>query len=273
MEPVLLAIATLCYCSGTIGYLIYLVRERDGIHWASWTVLLVGSVVHGAAIVESSFQSGHLAVANSQQALSFFAWIIVVAFLIMQGKLRIRVMGSFVAPLAVLFMVLSSLLPTGIVPKTGIFNSTWFIIHVASVFLANALFALAFSAGIMYLIQERHIKRKSFGNLYMRLPSLDRLDQINYICLIAGFPLLTVGLITGFAYASTIWASPWNWDPKEISALVTWLIYAVLLHERLAVGWRGRRAAWLAIFGFSAILVTFLGVNLFMKGHHTALVR
>ncbi len=233
----------------------------------------MGAVVHGGAIVEHSVKAGHLAVANSQQALSFFAWVIVAAFLIMQGKLRIRVLGSFVSPLAVLFMVLSSLLPAGMVPKTGIFNSAWFVFHITSIFLANALFALSFSAGIMYLIQERHIKKKSLGNLYMRLPSLDRLDQINHICLITGFPLLTVGLITGFAYASTIWASPWSWDPKEISALVTWLIYAILLHERLAVGWRGRRAAWLAIFGFSAILITFLGVNLFMKGHHTALAR
>lgn len=248
-------------------------RERDGVHRASWTVLLVGSVVHGAAIVEHSVQSGHLAVADSRQALSFFAWIIVAAFLILQGKLRIRVMGAFVSPIAVLFMVGSSLLPAGMVPTTGALKSAWFIFHVASLFLANALFALAFSAGIMYLIQERHIKRKSLGNLYMRLPSLDRLDQINYICLLAGFPLLTAGLITGFAYASALWASPWNWDPKEISALVTWLIYAVLLHERLAVGWRGRRAAWLAIFGFSAVLVTFLGVNLFLKGHHTTLAR
>ncbi len=246
-------------------------RERDGVHWASWTVLLVGAVIHGGAIVEHSMQSGHLAVANSQQALSFFAWVIVVAFLTLQGKLRIRILGSFVSPLAVLFMVLSSLLPAGMVPKTGIFNSAWFVLHIASVFLANALFALAFSAGIMYLIQERHIKRKSFGNLYLRLPSLDRLDQINSVCLLAGFPLLTVGLITGFAYASTLWPSPWNWDPKEISALITWLLYAVLLHQRLAVGWRGRRAAWLAIVGFSAVLITFLGVNLFLKGHHTTL--
>ena len=75
----------------------------------------------------------------------------------------------------------------------------------------------------------------------------------------------------GFAYASIVWRSPWNWDPKEIFSLVTWIIYASL-HERLAVGWRGRRAAWLSIFGFSAVLITFLGVNLLLKGHHAAFV-
>jgi len=170
-------------------------------------------------------------------------------------------------------MLLSSLLPTHIIPKSGIFQSGWVIFHVTTLFLANALFALAFSVGIMYLLQERQIKSKNFGHLYSRLPSLERLDRINYICLIAGFPLMTAGLVTGFAYASSVWRSPWSWDPKEIFALITWVIYAILLHERLAVGWRGRRAAWLAIFGFSAVLVTFLGVNLFLKGHHTVFVR
>ncbi len=82
---------------------------------------------------------------------------------------------------------------------------------------------------------------------------------------------MTAGLITGFAYAAIIWRSPWNWDPKEILSLVTWVIYAVLVHERLAVGWRGRRAAWLSIFGFSAILLTFIGANLLLQGHHSVL--
>lgn len=273
MELVLLFTATLCYGIGTIGYLIYIMRERCVIHQVSWGVLLGGALFHACAILLRSIEAGHLAVTNSQEALSFFAWILVVTYLASQGRLQLRILGSFVSPLAVIFMLVSSILPSGIVPKTGIFKSAWVIFHVSSLFLANALFALAFSAGIMYLVQERHIKRKNFGYLYLRLPSLERLDKINYICLIAGFPLMTVGLMTGFAYAGTVWQSFWTWDPKEIFALITWFIYAFLLHERLAVGWRGRRAAWLAIFGFSAVLITFLGVNLLMEGHHTAFIR
>jgi ABC-type transport system involved in cytochrome c biogenesis permease subunit len=123
----------------------------------------------------------------------------------------------------------------------------------------------------MYLLQERHIKRKNFGFLYERLPSLERLDSIAHYCLMSGFPLMTAGLITGFAYAAIVWHSPWNWDPKEILSLVTWIIYAVLVHERLAVGWRGRRAAWLSILGFSAILLTFVVANLLLSGHHSIL--
>ena len=273
METVFLIIATLCYCAATIGYLIYLIRDWDPIHRTSYAVLLVGAVFHGAAIVLRSFEMGRLAVVNSPEALSFFALLLVVTYLVAQGRLHVRIMGAFVSPLAVLFMLVSSILPRTIPTTSGLLKSAWVVSHVTALFLANALFALAFSAGVMYLLQERHIKRKNFGFLYQRLPSLERLDKINYVCLVIGFPLMTVGLMTGFAYAGTVWKSLWQWDPKEVSALITWFIYAILLHERLAVGWRGRRAAWLAIFGFSAVLVTFLGVNLLLKGHHTGFVN
>ena len=273
MESVFFVIATLCYCCGTVGYLIYLIRDESSVHWASWGALLTGAVFQGIAILLKSFEQGHLAVTSNQDALSFFAWVLVVIYVLIQLRLQLRILGSFVSPLAVVFMLTSSLLPVPMAPPAGIFQSVWVILHVTVLFLANALFALAFSVGVMYLLQERYIKNKQFGFLYHRLPSLKRLDEINYYCLIVGFPLMTVGLLTGFAYAGTVWRSSWNWDPKEIFAVITWLIYAVLLHERLAVGWRGRRAAWLAIVGFSAVLVMFLGVNLFLEGHHTTFVK
>jgi cytochrome c-type biogenesis protein CcsB len=273
METVFLVIATMCYCIGNVGYFVYLLRDYEVLHRISWGILLVGAVFHGAAILLRSLSMGYLAVTSIQEALSFFAWVFVVTYLLIQLRLQLRILGSFVSPLVVVFMLLSLFLPTPIIPRSGVFQSGWFVIHVTTVFLANALFALAFGAGIMYLLQERQIKHKNFGYLYSRLPSLDRLDRINYICLVTGFPLWTAGIIIGFAYASTVWRSPWSWDPKEVFALITWAIYAILLHERLAVGWRGRRAAWLAIFGFSAVLMTFLGVNLFLKGHHTVFVR
>lgn len=273
MEKVLLIITTLLYFSGTIGYLIYLLKGREVVHRVSWGVLLVGALLHACAIIIHSWQLGRMPVGNSREALSFFAWILVVTYLVAQVRLNLRILGSFVSPLAVIFMLLARILPNNLVPSTGVFKSAWVIFHVTVLFFANALFALAFSAGIMYLLQEHHIKRKDFGFFYMRLPSLERLDKINYICLVVGFPLMTIGLVTGFVYAGAVWHSLWNWDPKEIFSLITWFIYAILLHERLAVGWRGRRAAWLAIFGFSAVLITFLGVNLFMQGHHASFVR
>ncbi|MGO9016992.1 MAG: inner membrane protein YpjD [Syntrophobacteraceae bacterium] len=269
MESLFLVIATLCYLSGTAGYLVYLFRDREQLHRISWTIMLVGALFHGIALVMRTANTGNIPVSTLRDALCMFAWVFVVTYLIVQIRLRLRILGSFVSPLAVVFMLLSSLLPSQIMPKSEFLKSGWVIVHVASLFLANALFALAFSVGVMYLLQERHIKKKNFGFLYERLPSLERLDSIAHYCLMSGFPLMTAGLITGFAYAAIVRHSPWNWDPIEILSLVTWIIYAILVHERLAVGWRGRRAAWLSILGFSAVVLTFVGASLLLGGPHS----
>jgi len=271
MESLFLVIAMLCYLSGTVGYLVYLFRDLEQLPRISWTILLAGALFHGVALVMRTVNTGHIPAATIQEALSLFAWVFVVTYLILQIRLKLRILGSFVSPLAVVFMLSSWLLPSQIMLKSEFLKRGWVIVHVASLFLAIALFAVAFSVGVMYLLQERHIKKKNFGFLYERLPSLERLDSIANYCLMSGFPLMTAGLIIGFANAAIVWHSPWNWDPKEILSLVTWIIYAVLVHERLAVGWRGRRAAWLSILGFSAILATFVGASLLLGGHHSVL--
>ncbi len=269
MESLFLVIATLCYLIATVGYLIYLFRDREQLHRISWTIMLVGALFHGMALVMRTANTGSLPVSTVRDALCMFAWVFVVTYLVVQIRLQLRILGSFVSPLAVIFMLSSSLLPSQIMLKSEFFKSGWVIIHVAPLFLANALFALAFSIGIMYLLQERHIKKKNFGFLYERMPSLERLDSIAHYCVMSGFPLMTAGLIIGFAYAAVVWHSPWNWDPIEILSVITWIIYAVLVHERLAVGWRGRRAAWLSILGFAAIVLTFVGASILLGGHHS----
>lgn len=273
MESLFLVIATFCYTLGTIGYLVYLFRDRPVIHQISAGILFCGAVVHAVAIGLRSVREGHLAVTSSHEALSFFALLLVVTYLIIQVRLNLRILGSFVSPLAVIFMLTSPILPPSGIEKTGLLQSGWVFFHITVLFLANSLFALAATAGVMYLLQERQIKEKKRGFFFSRLPNLGVLDRISHQCLLVGFPLMTAGLVAGFAYASIIWHSAWRWDPKEVLSLITWLIYAILIHERLAVGLRGRRAAWLAILGFSAVLITFLGVNLILTGHHTAFAR
>ena len=268
MSSLFFIIATLAYFVGTVGYFFYIVRNSNGVAITANCILIIGFFFHTVGLINLTSQMRYLPVTSLPQSLSFFAWTIMLAYLIFQWRFNIRILGAFVSPLAVFFMLLSPAIPSHIVPQIPIFKSMWFMAHISFVFLSNAMFAIAFCAGIMYLIQEKQIKQKKLGTLFRRLPSLEKLDKTNYICLIIGFPLLTTGLITGFIYANHVWHGYWHWDPKEIFALVTWSIYAVLLHERLAVGWRGRRAAILAIVGFIAVIVTFLGVNLFLKGHH-----
>ena len=269
-EPLFLfsIITTLLYSVATVGYLIYVVRTELIIHRIAYAFLLAGFISHTIGFAILIGQTKQMPITTLPQTFSLFAWAIVGSYLAFQLKFNIRVFGTFVSPLAVIFMILSSAIPSKIIPTSRLFSSFWLTLHVTTIFIGNAIFALAFCAGIMYLLQERQIKTKSFGLLYRRLPSLETLDSLNSVCLTFGFPLITVGLISGFVYAGAVLGSFWHWDPKEILAVITWLIYAVLLHERLAVGWRGRRAAIMAIVGFSVILVTFVGATLLLKGHH-----
>jgi cytochrome c-type biogenesis protein CcsB len=202
-------------------------------------------------------------------ALSFFAWAIIGAYLIFHLKFRLMVLGSFIAPLAACLMIISSSIPGVDVSVKPALKSLWLTVHVMASFLGNGMFAVTFIAGIMYLIQEYQIKNKKFGSLYTRLPSLETLDSISRHSLMYGFPLLTIGMITGAIYARHALGSYWRWDPKEVWSLITWLLYAALLHERLAVGWRGRRAAFMAIFAFLVLIFSFIGASIWLSDYHS----
>jgi cytochrome c-type biogenesis protein CcsB len=204
-----------------------------------------------------------------KSALSFFSWGIIGAYLILQLKFRLMVLGSFVAPLAAFLMLLSSTIPGVEMVVKPMYRSIWLTIHIGTIFIGNGMFAVTFLTAIMYLVQERQIKRKKLGSIHSRLPSLQTLDSINYHSLLCGFPLLTIGLIIGFIYAQYALGSYWRGDQKEIWSLITWLFYAALIHERAAVGWRGRRAAIMSIICFIMLLFLFFGVNLWLSDYHS----
>ena len=165
-------------------------------------------------------------------------------------------------------IITASFLPKEIAPIPPTLQGILLPIHVTFALLGNAFFALAACVSVMYLIQEHYIKRKRLGGLYFILPSLELLDELNRRCLIYGFPLLTIGIITGSIWAEAVWGSYWSWDPKQIGSLVTWLLYAILLHGRLTVGWRGRRAALYAIGAFAILISSYLMINLLSLGAH-----
>lgn len=252
----------------TGGYLVYLVKQKKWTSRWSYRILLIGFVFHTLFLVQQYIILGTAPVLNFKSALSFFSWCVVCVFLIFQLKFRIMVLGSFVAPFAASLMIASSAMPWLQGPVKPVFKSIWLTVHVTTIFLGNGLFAITFLAAIMYLIQEHEIKQKRFGSFYSRLPSLATLDSINHYTLICGFPFLTLGMITGSIYAQVALGRYWQWDPKEVWALITWLFYAALLHERLTVGWRGRRAAIMSIFCFCILIFTFVGASFWLKGYH-----
>jgi cytochrome c-type biogenesis protein CcsB len=142
-----------------------------------------------------------------------------------------------------------------------ILQSNWFWIHALLAFTSYAAFTVAFGVAVIYLIQRYFLKKKHFGALFQKLPPLETLDEISYRCFAFGFPLLTVAIISGAIWSEKAVGSYWSWDPKQTWSLITWLIYAALLHGRLTIGWRGKRAAMLSIAGFIVLLITFFGMK------------
>lgn len=272
MEPVIVA-TIIFYLHSTALYFAHLVSQKDRLHQAGVTLLVLGFTCHSVAVVHGYFHLGHIPAENLHQTLVLAGWAVVGAFLALQARFKLRILGIYAAPLAALVMVLAFFLPREPVQVKNIFNSAWLAAHIIAVFLGEAALALACGVGMLYLIQEHAIKTKRHGFFFKRLPSLDLLDSTGYACVVTGFALLSLGLITGFVYAKAIWGRFLSWDPKEVWSGITWLIYAALLHQRLTVGWRGRRAAIMAIVGFAVILFTFFGVNFLLQGHHGEFTR
>jgi cytochrome c-type biogenesis protein CcsB len=269
MAFLLFKLALFLILLATGGFIVFIINQQKPVFKWSYRILLAGFIAHTLFLAQQYYALGTAPVLSLKSALSFFSWSIIGAYLIFQLRFRLMVLGSFIAPLAAFLMIISSTIPGMEVVVRPIYRSMWLTVHVGTIFMGNGMFAVTFMAAIMYLIQERQIKKKRFGSFYTRLPSLETLDSINHHSLMYGFPLLTIGMITGSIYAQYALGSYWRWDPKEVWSLITWLFYAALLHERVAVGWRGRRAAIMSILCFLVLIFTFVGVSLWLSDYHS----
>jgi cytochrome c-type biogenesis protein CcsB len=270
---ILFVVAILCYLLSSAGYFTYLIFQREILQRLGIGLLLAGFICQTIVLIGDFIALGHMPVNNLHETLSLVAWTLAGAFLALSLKLQVKLLGLYVAPLAAFVSIVANQFPSDLLQPQNLMQGFWLWVHIIAVFLGNAAFTLACSVGTLYLIQEHSIKSKSHGFFFKRLPSLDLLDSTGYACIVTGFTMLTVGLVTGMMYAKNVWGRFWSWDPKEIWSAITWIFYAVLLHERLAVGWRGRRAAIMAIAGFFVLTFTFLGVNFLLKGHHGQFTR
>jgi cytochrome c-type biogenesis protein CcsB len=252
----------------TAGYAAYLFFQQGAWQKAGFGLLVAGFVCHTAFMLAASLSEGLYPGRNLHQTLVLAGWAFSGAFLFVRLRYNLKVLGIYAAPLAAAVLIIAVRVPADTMADSRFFKSFWVFFHVLIMFLGNAAFALACGVGGLYLLQERAIKSKIQGFFFRRLPSLELLDSVGYHCIVSGFIMLTIGLASGFVYARIVWGHFWSWDPKEVWATVVWLFYAALLHERLTVGWRGRKSAVMSIIGFAVILFTFLGVNLLLEGHH-----
>lgn len=268
MDVILFELALTFYFAATIVSVLELFKGTKATTRILLSLAVAGFLLHTVNIIARFILAGHMPTASLHEASSFFSWCIVLLFFFLEYRYRIGLLGSFVMPIVFVLMLSSSMLPRKIEPLSPVLQSYWLGIHTILAFIGDAAFAMAFGIGIMYLIQEHHVKSKKLGGLFQRLPSLQILDEINYKLITIGFPFLTLAIVTGALWAESAWGSYWRWDPKEVWSLITWFIYALVLHARLTAGWRGKRAAILSIVGFLTVLFTFFGVNLLLKGLH-----
>ncbi len=214
---------------------------------------------------------GHAPFSNLYESLIFFSWTIILLYLIVEWRTKNKTLGVFVSPLAFLALAYASFSPSiesRIEPLVPALKSNWLIAHVITCFFGYSAFGISFALSLMYLIKKRE-RQDEKGNFFTRLlPRPAALDELNYQIVAIGFLMLTLGIITGSVWAHSAWGSYWSWDPKETWSLITWLVYALVLHSRMVRGWRGRRIAMLCIIGFSCVLFTYFGVN-YLAGLHS----
>jgi len=268
-----LQITTVIYFSSMIGYLLFLFNQKSTYQQTAFYLISTAIVFHFVSMVIYTIATRHVPIQNLSQSLSIAAFSLGCMFLFFQYKFDLKILGVFASILLSCIMLAVLLIPDAPVEKNTVLKGFWFYSHIILVFAGEAALALACGAGILYLLQEKGIKTKSPGFFFKRLPSLDLLDNVGYTCLTTGFALLTIGLVTGFIYAKTIWGRFWGWDPKEVFSVGTWVVYAALLHLRLYSGWRGRKSAIMTIIGFLIIIFTFIGVNILLGGHHQAFTK
>jgi cytochrome c-type biogenesis protein CcsB len=269
VDLIFFQIAIAFYVGASIGYLVFLLRSSAERPVLGFWLSVLGFAAHSLSILHRAIFSGFLPLATAFDAVSLFAWIIIGLSIVMRYRDPSPVFGSVAVPMACVLMLGASTLAHQIrEPVVPVLRSWWLAIHVPLALVGNGIFALLAISGLMYIFQERLIKKKRIGRFHRLLPSLDTLDAINRRGLPLGFFFLTLGIISGALWAGSAWGFYWSWDPKEIWSLITWFAYAAMVHQRLAIGWRGKRAALLAIFGFGLVLFTFLGASALFGGHH-----
>ena len=266
----------------TFAYLLCALLYLSGVIFRRRTIMFWGSVNGAAALVIQmagmglrwweSYQIGygHVPLSNLYESLVFAAWAIMLIYLVMEYRTKQRSLGVFPAVFAFLAMAYASF-STGvnskIQPLLPALKSNWLIAHVVTCFIGYAAFAVSFGISILFIARES--RHETSGNALTLLPNLRQLDELNYQMVLFGFLWLSLGIITGSVWADLAWGSYWSWDPKETWSLITWLIYAALLHARNMKGWRGSRVAWMSIIGFGCVLFTYFGVNFLLGGLHS----
>ncbi|HRZ14281.1 MAG TPA: c-type cytochrome biogenesis protein CcsB [Candidatus Omnitrophota bacterium] len=267
----LFILTCILYSASAAGYALYFLTQRPRVHAAGFWTGTAGLLMHTVILIARGLNSRGLPLSGLYESLSFFAWSIMLIYVLTERRSRSPVNGIFVLPLVNLLMFSALRMDNAVHPLPPALQSPWLGVHVSLCFLGYACFVLAFCFAVMYLWQESEVKSRKVDGFFFRLPSLELLDNLGYRSIVFGFIFLTLGIISGSFWAQKAWGRFWSWDPKETWSLILWLVYVVYLHGRLMRGWHGKKSAYLAIIGFMAMVFTYLGVNFLLPGLHSYL--
>lgn len=259
MVKLALNISLIAYLAASLLHFIYLVYRRPLLSTLAAITVGAGLVSHTASIGLRVAETGHGPYTTAFEATMFFSWVIVVGFVLTQWRYKLKDLGSFIIPVAFLILLYAVSLSKEILAVPDSDYRVWITLHRTLSVMGFAAFAMAFGAGFMYLIQENQLKSKKLGIMHFRMPSLEVLDNLIGKVIAIGFPLFTLGFMTG-----AIWNVQMNqnsffsWDlVKTWPLVIGWLIYGSVFFGRMTWGLRGKKAAQGSIIGFAAVLCSY----------------
>lgn len=269
MRSLLLAVLA-AYVVSAIHAVLAFLNKRRALQRVSEWAMATGFALHTAALISDWVIYDHYPLFYLRETLSFLAWTLIATYGLVLYRYRARPLGAVTLPLVSLLIFIAVITHSATPDRAeaSSLSATWlFPVHTTLLLFAYAAFFVVFLASIMYLLQERELKLKTFSAIFHRLPSLTTVNEIATSSAAIGLTLLTVGIATGMVWASSRDGRLWHNDPKEIFAALTWLLYLLLILYRSSSRWRGRKAAWMGVAGFALVLLTFFGARL-MGGYH-----
>ena len=254
-------IAFVLLVAAAIIQIVFLIRKKGNEDSISQYPILGAAILLFITIIIRSVQIQFVAVTNTFESLVFFAGVIAIVLFVYQFQKKFKVVqgvlfGGTITAIALLAVASSPIAPTDIQPPVPALQSGWLVLHVTMSFIGEAFFVIAFISSIAYLATKDEEKKKNA-------------DRLTYRSIGIGYPIFTTGaLIFGAIWAKYAWGRYWSWDPKETWSLITWFVYASVIHSRMVRGWKGKRIAVLSIIGFACVLFTYFGVN-YLAGLHS----
>jgi ABC-type transport system involved in cytochrome c biogenesis permease subunit len=251
------------YGVSALHYLLYLLFKKEKLAAVGLYSARFGFLTNLVALALLVVGSGTSSLFTPKGAFTVFSLSLVSVFLYFSTRHRLSLSGAFLMPWATLFSVLASV--TSGAPKAAMPVGAVGLVHIISAFLGYSAFMFSALISVIYLIFERHLKRKKFSIFFFKLPSLSLLETVVYHSIAVGFFFITLSMFVGAIWSEELFGTYWSWHPKQVATLISWFTYAGIIHLYLYGNWKGKRICYLSILGFSIILLNFFGVNLLSK--------